>query len=96
MTSERVTFRAIISSKGQVVILAALRRRCGLEPKTRLVVSEQGGSITLTPVQVLIDELRGSLKGTGTMQEFLEERARERKLEAAKHKRLHGKARKRA
>jgi bifunctional DNA-binding transcriptional regulator/antitoxin component of YhaV-PrlF toxin-antitoxin module len=96
MTSEQVTFRAIISSKGRVVIPVALRRRCCLKPKTRLVVSEQGGGITLTPIQVLIDEMRGSLKGTGTMREFLEERARERKLEAAKYKRLYGKARKRA
>lgn len=96
MTSEPVTFRAILSSKGQVVIPAALRRRCGLKPKTRLVVSEQGGRITLTPVQVLIDELRGSLKGAGTMREFLRERARERKLEEAKYKRLNRKAQERA
>lgn len=93
---EPETFRVIVSSRGQVVIPATIRRRCGLNPKTRVIVSEQKGRITLTPVHVLIDELRGSFKGTGIMQEFLEERARERELEDTKFERLFGKARKRS
>ena len=52
--------------KGQIVIPASLRRKYGIKNGTKIIVTDNGDSITLKPVteQYLIN-LQGSLKGRG-------------------------------
>jgi len=73
------TYRTNITSKGQIVIPAALRRKYGITPKTRILIFDDGEGIVLKPVTTreLIEQLRGSMAGSGTMQEYLAEKARE-------------------
>jgi AbrB family looped-hinge helix DNA binding protein len=67
--------------KGQVLIPAPLRRKYGIEKGTRICVTEEKGRIVLQPVTPeYIRSLRGILKGTGAMEEFIAERRRERDL----------------
>ena len=77
-----------ISSKGQVVIPAELRKRYGLKRGTRAVWREQKGQLILTPIERLLDEIQGSLKprpGEPTMfDELFKERERERERERKK------------
>jgi AbrB family looped-hinge helix DNA binding protein len=77
-----------ISSKGQVVIPAELRKRYGLKGGTRAVWREQKGQLVLTPIERLLDEIQGSLKprpGEPTMfDELFKERERERERERKK------------
>jgi AbrB family looped-hinge helix DNA binding protein len=80
------SFRAVISSKGQVVIPAELREEYGLDKGTRAVWTEDKGRLVLTPLTMQrIREIRGSLKpGPGEPSAFdmlFEERERERKRE---------------
>jgi len=73
------TYRTSISSRGQIVIPVALRRKYGITPKARILISDIGDGILLKVVTIheLVDQLHGSLAGSGTMQEYLAEKARE-------------------
>ena len=80
------SFRAVISSKGQVVIPAELREQYGLGKGTRATWTEEGGRLVLTPMTMRrIKEIRGFLKpGPGEPSAFeglFEERERQRKRE---------------
>jgi AbrB family looped-hinge helix DNA binding protein len=80
------SFRAVISSKGQVVIPAELREQYGLDKGTRATWTEEGGRLVLTPMTMRrIKEIRGFLKpGPGERSAFeglFEERERQRKRE---------------
>jgi AbrB family looped-hinge helix DNA binding protein len=80
------TYRTTISSKGQVVIPAELRERCGLRKGARATWSEEQGRLILTPVtKRRLDEIMGFLKpkpGEPSMfEELFAERARERRRE---------------
>jgi len=69
------------STKGQVVIPRRLRQELEIEEGTKAIVYRQADHIILKPItRSHINRLRGSLKGTGAMKEFLNERKRERKL----------------
>lgn len=75
-----------LSSKGQLVIPAAIRKRYHLTPKSRVDVLDTGLSIVIVPIPKGKDAFtasRGILKGKITMEEFLrfrrEERAHETK-----------------
>ena len=75
-----------ISSKGQVVIPAALREQLGLKNGTRATWSEEEGRLVLTPItEQQINKLMGFLKpkpGEPTMfDELFLERERERQRE---------------
>ena len=78
-----------ISSKGQVVIPAAVRVQLGLEPGTRVGVSVEGTKViletdTLAAKLRLIKELRGITAGGPSMTDaLLEERRIERERELA-------------
>jgi AbrB family looped-hinge helix DNA binding protein len=81
------TYRATITSKGQVVIPAALRKKYNITPETRLLVSDDGEKITIKPINIreLIEQLRGSLaEGPDLVKALLEERAKDRERENAK------------
>lgn len=68
-----------MSSKGQIVIPAQLRKKLGLTAKTRIHVSELDGRIILQPItREQINRVRGMLKGAGLSEALREDRAWER------------------
>ena len=82
-------YRVSVNSKGQVVIPAALRRKYGLKPKTRLFISDNGERIVLTPARVLIEEMRGSMAGGPSLTKvLLKERAKDLEREEARFRRF--------
>ena len=72
----------IVTTKGQIVIPARLRRRFGIKKGTRVTFSEDGGRIIVQPVtREFIRGLRGSLEGEPSALEILlDQRKRERTL----------------
>jgi AbrB family looped-hinge helix DNA binding protein len=70
-----------VSSKGQIVLPAEIRKKYGLEAGSELVLVEWSGTIHLVPVSDdPIGELRGLARGVPgfSSEEFLAERHRER------------------
>jgi len=81
---------ATVSSKGQMVIPAAIRESLGIEPGTRVAIRQEGDKVVLEPQTLatklrILRQLRGSTAGgpSGTDM-LLAERRRERELELAK------------
>ena len=73
------TIFTIVSSKGQIVIPAALRQQLGIEAGTRLAIQREKNHLVLQPVtDEFIHSLRGSLKGKTSL---VEAREREHKNE---------------
>ena len=77
---------AYVTSKGQVVVPARLRRKFGIKAGTRLNFQEESGRIVVQPVtREYISSFRGILKlkpgEKPAVQEHLEDRARERSRE---------------
>lgn len=75
-----------MSSKGQVVIPAKLRKQLGLKKGTPATWNEEGGKLVLTPVtKQALDEIQGFLKPRpGEISVFeasFAERERERRRE---------------
>ncbi|MBI5053429.1 MAG: AbrB/MazE/SpoVT family DNA-binding domain-containing protein [Chloroflexi bacterium] len=78
-------FSTTITSKGQVVIPASLRRRYGIEPQTRIMIYDDGQAIRLKPVtHQTIDRLCGVLQGHNLTKVLMEERAADREREDAR------------
>jgi AbrB family looped-hinge helix DNA binding protein len=73
---------SVVTTKGQLVIPARLRRRFGIKKGTTVSFLEDDGRIIVQPVtREFIRGLRGSLKGEPSALEVLrEERQRERTL----------------
>ena len=71
---------SLVTTKGQLVIPARLRRRFGIRQGTRVAFSEEGGRIVVRPItREFIRTLRGSLKGERSLlKELLEDRKHER------------------
>jgi AbrB family looped-hinge helix DNA binding protein len=72
-----------VTTKGQLVIPARLRRRLGIKAGTRIRFVERGGEIVLQPMtSTAIRALCGVLKSeTSVTAELLDERRREREHE---------------
>jgi AbrB family looped-hinge helix DNA binding protein len=75
-----------VSSKGQLVIPAAIRESMGIEPGTRVAIRQEGAELILRPqtriaARQLIDKLCGSTAGGFSMSDALIE---ERRAEDAK------------
>ena len=71
-----------VTSKGQIVIPAALRHKYGIKEGTRIIVTDNGDSITLKPItEPYLRSLRGSLKGKGILKALVEERRKDRERE---------------
>ena len=75
-----------VSPKGQIVIPAELRKRFGIKPGSKVVVTEEEGRIVVLPLPD--DPVEGSfglLKGSGLLDELRrareEEKEHERRLE---------------
>lgn len=73
---------SVVTTKGQLVIPARLRRRFGIKKGTRVTFVEDGSRIIVQPVtHEFIRGLRGSLKREpSALATLLEERKRERQL----------------
>ena len=73
---------SVVTTKGQLVIPARLRRRFGIKKGTMVTFTEDGGRIIVQPVtREFIRGLRGSLQGEpSALAALLEERKRERSL----------------
>ncbi len=73
---------SVVTTKGQLVIPARLRRRFGIKKGTMVTFMEDEGRIIVQPVtREFIRGLRGSLKGEpSALGALLEERKRERTL----------------
>jgi len=70
----------VVTTKGQLVIPARLRRRFGIKKGTVVTFTEDNGRLIVQPVtREFIRGLRGSLKGgPSALAALLEERKRER------------------
>ncbi|MGO8758823.1 MAG: AbrB/MazE/SpoVT family DNA-binding domain-containing protein [Terracidiphilus sp.] len=78
---------ATVSSKGQLVIPAAIREALGIEPGTRVAIHQEGAEVVLRPETLaaklrLIEEMHGYTAGgpSGTDM-LLEDRRLERERE---------------
>ena len=73
---------SVVTTKGQLVIPARLRRRFGIKKGTTISFLEEGGRIIVQPVtRQFIRGLRGSLKGEpSALAVLLTERKQERSL----------------
>jgi AbrB family looped-hinge helix DNA binding protein len=73
---------SVVTTKGQLVIPARLRRRFGIKKGTTISFVEEGGHIVVQPVtRQFIRGLRGSLKGEpSALDLLLKERKQERTL----------------
>jgi AbrB family looped-hinge helix DNA binding protein len=77
--------QAKISSKGWVVIPAALRRRYGLTPGTIVRFDEVDGKLVISKPEPSFREARGMLPEEPSLtEELLIERAKDREREEAK------------
>lgn len=76
-----------VSSKGQLVIPAALREELGIEPGTRVAIRREGPELilkpeTLTAKLAMIKKMRGIAAGGPSLcDELLEDRRLERERE---------------
>ena len=69
------------TSKGQIVIPSAIRRRLGIKEGTRIRIEEKGNEIILRPItREYVHSVRGKLRGKGLMKALLAEKKREREL----------------
>ena len=76
---------AVISSKGQIVIPANLRKRYGLKEGTTVVFQEEHGQLTLVPSNYdAILALAGSLRDYPIEEDLERERQSERNRENQK------------
>jgi len=68
--------------KGQIVIPASLRRKYGIKKGTKIIITDNGDSITLKPVtEQYLRNLQGSLKGKGGLKALVDERREDKERE---------------
>ena len=71
-----------VTTKGQVVIPAKLRKKYRIKVGTRIHFTEQGQKILIEPVtKDFYMKLRGSLKGKGVIEELISQRKKDKKKE---------------
>jgi AbrB family looped-hinge helix DNA binding protein len=75
-----------VTTKGQLVVPAKLRRKLGIKPGTKVCFVERGNEILFQPVtKEYIRSVCGMLKSdTSVTEELLEERAKDKKREEAR------------
>ena len=77
---------AYVTTKGQLVIPARIRRKLGIKPGTKVCFVERGNDILFQPVtKEYINSMAGMLKsGTSVIDELLVERKKDRVREENK------------
>ncbi|MBI4002663.1 MAG: AbrB/MazE/SpoVT family DNA-binding domain-containing protein [Nitrospira defluvii] len=77
---------AYVTTKGQLVIPARIRRKLGIKPGTKVCFVERGGEILFQPVtKEYIRNMSGMLKSaTSVTEELLDERKKDREHEESK------------
>lgn len=71
------------TSKGQIVIPSAIRRRLGIKEGTRIQIelNEEDKEIILKPItREYVHSVRGKYRGKGLMKALMAEKEREREL----------------
>ena len=81
---------AYVTSKGQLVIPARIRRKLGIKPGTKVYFVERGGEILFQPVtKEYIRSVCGMLKSPSPVtQELLADRKKDKEREEAKLEKL--------
>lgn len=81
---------AYVTTKGQLVIPARIRRKLGIKPGTKVCFVERGGEILFQPVtKEYIRSVCGMLKSTTSVtQELLSDRKKEKAREETKLEKL--------
>ncbi len=75
------------TTKGQIVIPVALRKKYGIKDGTKIIVTDTGGAIELKPItEEYLKSLQGSLKGGSALKVLLDERRQDREREDRKRK----------
>ncbi len=70
--------KTVVNGKGQIVIPAELRRKYGIQPGTRIIMTDNGEAIILKPVnEEWIKRFQGKFKGKSMLKSLLEERRKE-------------------
>ena len=70
-----------VTSKGQIVIPASIRRRLGIKEGTRIEIEESGNEIILKPItREYVHSLRGKFRGKGLLKALMAEKKREKVL----------------
>ncbi|CAG0990913.1 hypothetical protein ANRL2_03182 [Anaerolineae bacterium] len=70
-----------VNNKGQITIPAKLRKQFGIKAGTRIVIVNNGNSISLKPItENYVQALRGSFKGKGLLKAYLAEKQRDREV----------------
>ncbi len=74
---------ATVTSKGQIVIPAKVRKKYGIEKGTRLGIEEHGDELILRPITPeYLDKMAGVLKGPNSLsKKLLQERLQDKKRE---------------
>ena len=74
--------KSTVTSRGQTVVPAELRRRYGVEAGTALEWIDTGHGIQVVPLPAdIIGALRGSARGEKLVAKLLKARAKDRELE---------------
>lgn len=60
--SLRMTQLATITSKKQLTLPSEVFKKAGLRIGQKVIVSEENGHLLITPAEVLVEELAGSVK----------------------------------
>jgi AbrB family looped-hinge helix DNA binding protein len=73
---------SVVTTKGQMVIPARIRRRHGIKRGTRVCLIEHGEEIVLRPLTPEYFQKAAGILGTGgkVLKAFLEEKKKEREL----------------
>ncbi len=74
--------------KGQLVVPKELRERHGFKPGDEFVFDDDEGGIRIRRAKTkaeIIDELRGSMAGSGILDAYMEEKRLEREREERKY-----------
>ena len=81
---------AHVTSKGQLVVPARIRRKYGIKPGTKICFIERDREVLFQPVtKEYIQSVRGMLKSdTSMIQELLKERARDKEREETRLEKL--------
>lgn len=75
------TFELRVGDRGRVVLPAALREELGLRQGDVLSVTLEGGQLVASTPRAALERVRARVRGTGVVEELLEDRRRQTEAE---------------